>query len=139
MYLKDLIEKVINADNDKIGEADVEFLGGDCRSKYANLESRINDLIIIMEKYDFQSITDNMRSAFEKIEATNSRMNEGIASWNKQKKELLEHNMIDKPLNNDEIIDFRNETVELKKEVKSYAKSYELLMATVNEKENFNK
>ena len=91
---------------------------------------------ILLEKFDFQRITDNFKMGLEKIDITNNRANESLAAVNKQKVLVTDILKGCTPLSEKGNQDYLKEELKaVNEDLKSYKKSYELLMESVNEKE----
>ena len=96
------------------------------------LETRINDICILIEKFDIQGISDKLHTAFEKIEKTNSRLDENIARMMKERNVNKESSHVNDVQNKEEEL---TEIKSLKEELFSYKNSYELMVNAVNEKD----
>ena len=95
----------------------------------ANTE-RQDNIQILLEKYDFQNIAENLLQLCNKMEATSRQMNENIGSMRKQQKckeEVDKSSELDNHGHNDQI-------EQTQKECASYKHSYELLSDEINGK-----
>ena len=119
-------------DNDDISKQN--NLGYGKETGMVELERRVNEVSVIVEKFDLQKITDNLKVTFEKIEKTNSNMNEHLSLLKNVRKEntTCKHECELSGINRENV---SKEIEELKQELKSYKHSDEILMGIVNEKE----
>ena len=108
--------------------------------RYDILENKINDLSVVLEKFDLHNMADNLSQLGNKLELTTNNMTANIKAINQLKKNRTEPKATDTCLADDdplqeELSKLRKDLELVQKELASSRSSNELLMSTITERD----
>ena len=112
-------------------------------NRYDILESKVNALSVVLEKFDMQSLTDNLTQLGGKLECTNNNMAANVKAIDKVKKEMQQCETgrtceVDSEhcTSKESILNLRKDLEMTQKELCASRSSNELLMTTITERDN---
>ena len=103
-------------------------------NRYDILENKVNELSVVLEKFDLQSLSDKLSQLGSKLETTNNNMTANVKSIEKMKTDIAQKKPDEQYVHEDHSKDAeksRNDLAALQKELDASDKSNELLMITI--------
>jgi hypothetical protein len=107
-------------------------------NRYDILENKVNELSVVLEKFDLQSLSDKLSQLGSKLETTNNNMTANVKYIEKMKTDTVQRKPDELCVYEDHLKEAeksRNDLASLQKELDASNNSNELLMSTITERD----